>query len=713
MISQILTTKIPGRVSRLDELSHNVWWSWHREPRGLFRSLDYALWRESGHNPVKMLYEISAAKLQSAAEDPEFQQKYDKVMAEYDTEISASNTWFASAYPGMLSGPVAYFSMEFAIHNSLPIYAGGLGILAGDLCKEASDLGLPLVGIGFMYPQGYFHQHISPDGWQQEIYQQLRFNEAPINQVFSQAGKRVLATVKLAERYISIAVWRVRVGRVDIYLLDTNLEENTTEDRDLSARLYTSDREIRIKQEIVLGIGGVRVLRALGIRPSVWHANEGHSAFMGLERIRENIGEGVGFAQALQNVKASSVFTTHTPVACGHDCFTGDLMLKYFREFWETLGIDQKTFMDLGKADNAESFNMTALAMRTADHINAVSQLHETETRKMWQVLWPGLSQPDLPITHITNGVHVPTWIAHQWVGLFEKYLGSGWEDYQDAADLWAKVLNIPDEEIWSVHQYLKGRLLEVALARAQKRWAEGEVTAQQVVAMGALLSPQVLTIGYSRRFTEYKRPALILSDLPRLKKILNNPWRPVQIIFAGKSHPADFSGKYLLHKIYEGALDREFQGRVAFIEDYDMHIARYLVHGIDVWLNDPLRLQEASGTSGMKASINGIPNLSVRDGWWEEGYNGTNGWAIGGGPEMAFSPEQDKADSESIYRLLEEEIVPSYYRQDRAGVPHEWIKVVKQAMSSVMPNFCSARMVKEYTSKMYAAVPESLRLRP
>ncbi len=712
MIDPEVASRLPERIHRLYELAHNIWWSWHPRARDVFRALNYPLWQATGHNPVRELYETSPESIRSASEDPAFLSLYDSVMAELDADINSSNSWFYRHRGQLLSGPIAYFSMEFAFHSSLPIYAGGLGILAGDMCKEASDLGLPFIGVGFMYPQGYFHQHVSAEGWQQEIYQELNFKDAPINQVLSSDGQRSIARVNLAGRELAIAVWLVKVGRVNIYLLDTNVEENLPEDRQLSARLYTADPDIRIQQEIVLGIGGVRVLRALGIYPEVWHANEGHSAFTSLERAREEVEKGLSFDEAMAKVREATIFTTHTPVPSGHDVFHTDLIDKYFSGYWPSLGIDRERFIDLGRPDNRgqSGFNMTSLAINTARKCNAVSLLHGKETRKMWHIMWQGVPEEQVPITHITNGVHVPTWIGYEFTRLFEKYLGEDWLKHQDEIDFWKKVRDIPDAEIWEVHTNFKRRLVEVIMSRAQGRWADGEVTAQQVVTMGALLNPQVLTIGFARRFTEYKRPALILQDIDRLKHIINNPWRPVQIVFAGKSHPADFSGKYLLHRIYNLAQDREFQGRIAFVEDYDMRMARYLTHGIDVWLNNPLRLQEASGTSGMKAGINGILNLSVRDGWWNEGYSEANGWAIGDGPEGAYSPDQDKRDADALYRLIEEKVVPLYYQQDRDGVPQEWVKMVKESISSVLPRFSTCRMVKEYTDRLYTTVPQSTR---
>ncbi len=706
MENNTLLSKIPERIGRISELAYNLWWSWHPQARDLFRALDYPIWRTSGHNPVKVLMDSVPDRLKSAAESPDFLALYDSVMADFDSDLNSMKSWYNVNFANSLNGPVAYFSMEFALHNSLPIYAGGLGILSGDMCKEASDLGLPFAGIGFMYPQGYFHQHISSDGWQQEIYRHLNFGEAPIRQIFSPQGHRSLAQVRLKDRALSIGVWLVKAGRVNIYLLDTNLEENDAADRQLSARLYAADPEVRIQQEIILGIGGVRVLRALNINPGVWHANEGHSAFMALERIKEQVGNGASFSEALESVQNSTVFTTHTPVPGGHDVFPPDIMDKYFLAYLPSLGIERDRFLALGRPDSGgrEGFNMTALAMNTSGRRNAVSGLHESETRRMWRSVWPHLPESEIPITHVTNGVHVSAWLNEGFYRLFNKYLGNEWLQAQDDVNFWKQVLEIPDAEIWDIHASLKARLMDVIMTRAQERWADGDVTAQQVVSMGSLLNPQVLTLTFSRRFTEYKRPALIFSDTERLRKIITNPWFPVQIIFAGKSHPADFSGKYLLHKVYTQAQDRQFQGRIAFVEDYDMHMARYLVHGSDVWLNTPLRHLEASGTSGMKAAINGAINLSVRDGWWEEGYSEENGWAIGAGPEAAGSPDQDKNDAESLYRLLEEKVVPLYYQQDRSGMSHGWIRMIKQSICSIMPRFSACRMAKDYFEKLYSA---------
>ncbi len=699
--------RLPERIGRLEELASNLWWSWHPRARNLFRALDYPLWRLGGHNPVKQLREIEPGKLQAAANDPAFLGLYDTVMSAFDADVLAQSTWFAATHPNVLDGPVAYFSMEFAIHNSLPIYAGGLGVLAGDFCKEASDLGLPVVGVGFMYPQGYFYQHISAEGWQEEVYRQLDFHEMPINPINPTAGSQwcgPLVQVELGDKPLYLGVWQVRLGRVSLYLLCCDVEGNTPEARELCARLYTADQKQRLQQEIVLGIGGVRVLRALGIKPSVWHANEGHSAFMMLERVREEVEKGIPFADALRKVQATTVFTTHTPVPAGHDVFPVELLEEYFHTYRNSMGMGSQTFMELGQQDgtSGQSFSMTVLALKMANHRNAVSQPHGKITRRMWHGLWPGVPEDEVPISHVTNAIHVPTWVAPELGLLYERYLGEDWVKRQDDANLWKQVLEIPDAELWPVRRLLKRKLMDAMVERARECSIKRACTASQMLAMGAMLNPDVLTIGFVRRFTEYKRPTLLFYDIERLKRIVNNRWHPVQVVFAGKSHPADFPSKALLHDVYSLAMDNELQGRIAFVEDYDMHMARYLVHGVDLWLNTPRRLREACGTSGMKASLNGVIHVSVRDGWWYQGYNGANGWAIGNGLGIADPEEEDKADVEALYRLLEEEIVPLYYERDRNGVPRGWLQMVKEAIASTVPVFSGRRMLREYTERMY-----------
>jgi starch phosphorylase len=696
--------ELPQRINRLDELANNLWWSWHEEARSVFRILDYPLWRLSGHNPVKVLRETSPDALQAAATNPSFLELYDSVMSNLDTDLSSTSPLLGTEYPSLLTNPVAYFSMEYAIHNSLPIYAGGLGILAGDICKEISDLGIPMVAVGFMYPQGYFHQHVNADGWQQEIYQRLDFERAPVNPVPSAEGKNSITRIQLGDISLAIGAWLVKAGRTNIYLLDTNLEENPPQYRELVSRLYVADPELRLRQEIVLGIGGVRVLRALNINPVIWHANEGHTAFMMLERIREEMQAGKSFSDAIHYVQSTTVFTTHTPIKAGHDIFQPQLIEKYFRDYWQSSGIDRKAFFQLGQHDSPESqsFNMTAAALRMAGQRSAVSQIHGKVTRKMWHGLWPDVPEEQVPISHITNGIHVPSWVAPTMSNLFAEYLGEDWVKRHDDPRLWDKILEIPDEKIWSIHLQLKRKLGTAIRERMRSRWSEDKISLQQMIALGALLDPEALTVAFVRRFTEYKRPTLIFHDIERLKRLVVNEWYPVHIIFAGKSHPADLASKGILQQVYNIAKDPAFKGRIVFIEDYDMHIARYLVQGIDVWLNNSRRLQEASGTSGMKAALNGVLHLSVPDGWWPEAYNGTNGWAIGSDLPASNLQEEDKADAEALYRLLEEKIVPLYYNRDRNGVPHNWVRLMKESIRSIVPVFCTRRMLKEYLEQMY-----------
>ncbi len=675
----------------------------------MFRSLDYALWRTSGHNPVKQLREVSAEKLQEAERDPAFLELYDSVMQTFDEEMTTPREWCGQANPEKPSGKIAYFSAEYAIHNSLPIYAGGLGVLAGDICKESSDRGLPLVAIGFMYPQGYFHQHISAEGDQQEVYVQLDFDEAPITPCAWPFGCGPLIPVQLADREIYVKVWQVRIGRVDAYLLDTNVEENRLQDRLLSARLYTADQEERLRQLIVLGVGGVRTLRELRIEPTVWHANEDHTAFMMLERLRLERANGASLQEAIQTVRHCTIFTTHTPVPAGHHVFPAALLDRYSQNLWEPLGIDRGTFLGLGQYSGIalDRFNLTAFALRLAGQSNSVSRLHGKVTRAMWKVLWPELPEDEVPIRSVTNGIHLPSWQSPEIAQLCEKYLGPAWLEQQDDPEFWTCMDDIPDEEFWRARQTLKSRLVNTIQDRAQQRWAQDGLSPQQVVAMGSLLDPYSVTIAFTRRFAEYKRPYLILSDPERLKRIITNPLRPMQIVFAGKSHPADYQSKQLLKRVYQVAMDRGFQGRIAFVEDYDLSIARELVRGADVWLNTPRRLQEACGTSGMKAAVNGVLNLSVRDGWWDEGYNGKNGWAIGNYSVENWQ-EEDRQDAESLYSLLENEIAPLYYERDRLGVPHRWMKMVKESIKTVTPAFSACRMMKEYTQSMYLSAAKA-----
>jgi starch phosphorylase len=697
---------LPKRISGLSELAYNLWWSWHLEARALFNMLDRPLWKNTVHNPVKLLQRIPPYRLVAAAQNRDFLQRYDSVMNDFMSDVSASNTWLNIHYPDMTNQKIAYFSLEFAIHNSLPLYAGGLGILAGDYCKEANDLGLPLIGIGFMYPQGYFRQRISADGWQEEIYDQLNFEESPIIPVLNAQGMPLKVNIPLDNRSIQIVIWQIIMGRVKLYLLDTNIEENLPEDRHLSERLYVGEREMRLAQEIIIGVGGVRVLRALGVEPTIWHANEGHCAFMMLERVRELVEKGHDFNSAVKQVRATTIFTTHTPVPAGNEVFSLELIEKYFHKYWTSLGLDKDNFLKLGTQEsNRAEFNMTLLAFSLSEQYNGVSRLHGKVCRRMWHSLWPQFEEKNVPISSITNGIHVPTWIAPQMHSLYEKYIAPDWLKKHDDPSLWERVLEIPDDELWAARRWLKSKLIGAIDDIVRTRWSDDAIQPAQVLAMGALLNTDSLTIGFSRRFTEYKRNNLILNDINRLKRILKNQLQPVQIIFSGKAHPHDITGKYLIQEIYKAAKEPEIGGRIAFVENYDMHLARYITQGVDIWLNNPQPLKEASGTSGMKAALNGVPNLSVLDGWWYEGYNGGNGWTINPihyEDSKMDSPEQNKQNAEELYTLLEDKIIPLYYERDIYGVPHGWIKLIKEAIRSIAPLFSARRMVKEYTEQMY-----------
>jgi len=696
---------MPERLSRLHELALDLWWSWHPDARAVFRSLDYTLWRATAHNPVRMLWFMSPSKIEAAAADPEFVRLYDRAIAGLDDARSGRHTWWANRFPHLASQSIAYFSAEFALHQSLPIYAGGLGVLAGDHTKEASDLGVPLIGVGFMYPQGYFHQHVSAEGWQEESYERLNWADAPIEPATNADGKPCVTAVPLGDRTVLVAVWRMRMGRVRLYLLDTDLEENAPWDRELSARLYGGDRETRVQQEIILGIGGVRALKALGATPTVFHLNEGHAAFVVLQRIRDLTERGSTFDDALEEIRGTTVFTTHTPVPAGHDAFPFALVEKHLAGCWGTLGANRDRFLALGSYDNGAGahFNMTALALRSAGAVNGVSRLHGEVTRGMWPAMWPGVPEAERPVATVTNGVHVPTWLSSEMRALFQKHLGGGWIDRHDDPTLWEAVLGIPAAELWEVRQALRHYLFAFIRERARQRWTVERVGTPRVVAAGTLLGPEALTIGFARRFAGYKRPELIFHDADRLARILNAAERPVQIVFAGKSHPADDIGKHHLQRVYKRALDPAFGGRVAFVDDYDLHVAHFLVQGCDVWLNNPRKPLEASGTSGMKAAINGVPHLSIGDGWWAEGFSGSNGWLIDGGVTGDDLDAVDAADAAALYRLLEEEIVPAFYDRDAGGVPRRWLVTVKEAIRTVAPRFSARRMVKEYVERMYA----------
>lgn len=698
--ADLLFTPIPARISRLRELAFNVWWSWHPEAQDLYRQIDSTLWEQDYHNPVDFLRDVRQRRLEDAAENPDYLKQYDQVLAAFDSYIGEANTWFAQAYPHAGGKTIAYFSAEFGLHESLPIYSGGLGVLAGDHTKEASDIGLPLVAVGFLYPQGYFRQRLDHSGWQEAQYVKLDFANVAASPALTPDGREVVVEVELPGRTIYAKVYRIQVGRNPLFLMDTDIHPNSPQDRELSARLYGGDQEMRVAQEIVLGIGGVRALRQMGINPSAWHMNEGHSAFLVLELARELVQKGTPFAEAFKQVQASAVFTTHTPVPAGNDAFPLQMIEKYFWQYWSQLGLSRDEFVSvaLQQQNWGPAFAMTVLALKASDRHNGVSKLHGHVARGMWQWLYEGKPQDDVPITSITNGVHTATWLAPAMRRLFETYMASDWEDRIDDVAMWQKIQQIPDDVMWQSRQQLKKQLVEFARERTRDR----HLRLGTSPAVWPVLDENAFTIGFARRFATYKRATLLFKDLERLKAILNRWDRPVQIVFAGKAHPADDPGKLFIQQVYQMSQQPGFLGKILFIEEYDMCVARQLVQGVDVWLNTPRRPYEASGTSGQKASLNGAPNISILDGWWPEAYDGKNGWAIGDEREYSNLDEQDWRDSQHLYQILEHEVLPVFYERGSDGVPHGWISWSKAAIATVAPMFSTRRMVKEYATRLY-----------
>ena len=695
---------LPRRIERLGELAYNLWWTWNPDVQRLYKIIDSDLWEETSHNPIQFLRKVERAKLNAVTHDSYYLDFFDRSLQAFDQYMEQKDTWYEKNHGHIEKEIIAYFSTEFGLHETLPIYAGGLGVLSGDHLKEASDLGLPLVAMGFLYTKGYFTQIISEDGWQEAQYVKLNFDELPVLPLMEDELKPATVTVELAGRKVLVRIWKIQVGRIPLYLLDSNVDGNSNEDRELTSRLYSSDLDLRISQEIILGIGGVRALRKLGHSPAVWHMNEGHSAFLVLERMRELVEKGSSLDEAIEYVQGKTVFTTHTPVPAGSDEFPAWLIDKYFGGLQEQLGLSRDEFFDLARhtVDWGETFSMPVLAMRVSNLRNGVSELHGEVARKMWGYLWPGVKTDDVPISHITNGIHTGTWLARRLRNLYNTYLGPDWLDHIDDPEIWTSVANIPDEELWAVRRHLKRKLVFYMRERARAQWVRDQVHPVQVIASGALLNPYALTIGFARRFATYKRADLILSDFDRLLRIINQPNMPVQIIFAGKAHPADKPGKLLIQEVYRKVKKAETGGRLVFLEDYDMNLARYLVQGVDVWLNTPRRPNEASGTSGQKAAVNGALNFSILDGWWREGFNGKNGWAIGTDDSHDDHKFQDDMDAESLYDTLENEIVPLFYHRSSGNLPVEWLGMMKESIRTLAPEFSMRRMVKAYANDLY-----------
>ncbi len=695
---------LPDELRPLRELAYNIVWSWDEPLREVFRRLDRDLWEETYHNPVLMLGSISQERLLTMARDDSYLAFLSRAYEKFTTYMKEVTWW--DRMHGNERPTIAYFSAEFGLAESLPIYSGGLGVLSGDHLKTASDLGMPLVGVGLLYQQGYFRQYLTPDGWQQERYPANDFYNLPVQPAKDENGKPIFVELDLAGQHVKVKVWKIQVGRVPLFMLDTNIPENPRDVQDITDQLYGGDRETRIRQEIVLGMGGMRALHAAGVHPVVCHMNEGHSAFLGLERIRLYMEEhGVTFDEGLEATKAGAVFTTHTPVPAGFDLFPPDLMDKYFGDYMRKVGVTREDFLALGRGnawDQQEGFNMASLALRTSSFANGVSQLHGQVSRSLFQKYMPNMPPEEVPITHITNGVHIRSWVSNEMAQLFDRYLGPEW--WTKPADywVWEKVTEIPDEELWATHERRRERMISIIRRRMVAQMERRGASQAELHKGRGVLDTRALTICFARRFATYKRATLILRDPERLKRILLNRTAPVQIVFAGKAHPRDNEGKEFIKQIYQFCQQEDVRRHVVFVEDYDLHVARYLVHGADVWLNNPRRPMEASGTSGMKVLSNGGLNLSILDGWWVEGYRPDTGWAIGVGEEYQDINYQDAVESNALYNLLENEAVPLFYRRDEDGLPRGWIAKVKNSMRLLCPQFSTNRMLNEYAERFY-----------
>jgi starch phosphorylase len=703
--------------SQLTDLSVNLWWAWNPHIIKLFRDLDPEAFRAANHNPVSVLSGFAAERFESLGQDAALRARVDSAYRELREYLAATRTWASQNAGPLRVRPVAYFSAEFGIHESLPIYSGGLGVLAGDHLKSASDLGLPLVAVGLFYRESYFRQRIGRDGWQHAEYVRSPAELLPAQPALDPAGKRIIIEVPLSKETLRAQVWEIAVGRNRLLLLDTDVEGNSEENRQLAARLYFGDQRIRIRQELLLGVGGIRALHAAGIHWGGLHLNEGHSAFATLEYARLLMElTGADFRTCAQEVAQNTVFTTHTPVDAGHDRFPPELVDDHLEPLRRSLGLSQQEFLGLGRIrpeDNREALCMTVLAFKMSRYANGVSALHGRITRKSWQVLWPHHREDEVPVGHITNGVHVRTWLAPAMQDLYSKHLGADWRDHLADPLMWSRIEGVPDAELWSTHRGLKAALVNFVRRRVSEQRRRNEYPDEFVRAAETALDPDVLTIGFARRFATYKRASLIFSDLPRLTRLLTDAKRPVQLVFSGKAHPADRPGQEVLRQVHESTITGDLKRNVLFIEDYDINVGRHLVQGVDIWLNNPRRPQEASGTSGQKVLLNGGLNFSVLDGWWAEAYDGLNGFAIGDGITHVGVEEQDRRDAQSLYETLENQIIPLYYDRDDEGVPHGWVERMKRTIRTLGWRFNTDRMVIDYTNNCYlpAAGAESCRM--
>lgn len=702
----LVAPRIPDRIAHIKDLAMNLWFCWNWEAVRLFLRLDHRLWEACYQNPVEMLGKLPQSTFEEAARDESFVADLEQVH-EHFSHYMERQAWFDTNHADKKGFLTAYFSAEYGIDEGLPIYSGGLGILSGDHLKSASDLGLPLVGVGLLYQKGYFRQRLNLDGWQQEDYPINDWYNMPVTVERNENSTPIKVDIDVAGTKVYLQVWRVQVGRTPLYLLDTNIPENRPPHRDITDQLYGGDRDMRIRQELVLGIGGVKALKALGLSPTVFHANEGHSAFMALERMRALVAEeGLSFNEAREVVRASTVFTTHTPVPAGNEVFDTKLVKKYLAPMAQELGLSWEEFAALGKngreSGGGTTYSMPALALRVSGFSNGVSKLHGKVSRKMWRDVWGELLEDEVPVTSVTNGIHNRSWISHDMLELLERYLGPKFAERPEDPTVWENVAEIPDGVLWRVHGMRRERLVFFVRKRLGGQLARQGAGSVTVKLAEEVLQGDILTLGFARRFATYKRANLILKNPERLKNILTDPERPVQLIFAGKAHPADNEGKELIKSIVHFARRPELRNRVVFIEDYDINVARYLLQGVDVWLNTPVRPMEASGTSGMKAAANGIPNISVLDGWWDEGYSPLVGWSLGGAAGYKDDAERDRVESDALYTILEKEVVPRFYDRDRNGVPREWVAMMKACLSSLAPRFSSNRMVCEYAERAY-----------
>lgn len=694
---------VPEKLQGLYDVAYNVWLTWNPDAIKLFLRLDEELWNAVQHNPVRMLGEISQKRLEEMAQDEGYVLEVARLARKLKDYINGVKLLTCD---NAKECSIAYFSLEYGLTEAVPIYSGGLGVLSGDHIKSASDIGLNLTGIGLLYQYGYFQQYLNQDGWQQDFYKPNDFDNMQVSEVYEADGRPMEIQVELPERIVRMKIWKLMVGRVTIYLMDTNIPQAQEGDRRLTAQLYGGDRELRLQQEIILGIGGVRLLDRLGIEADVIHMNEGHSSFAVFERARMFMKKNnLTFPQAMEITRKTNVFTTHTPVPAGNDEFVPELVRRYFREYAASLGVSLDEFLGFGRINpynNDENFSMPVLAIRNSAYINGVSQLHGEVSRNMWRALWPEVPPEHVPIKGLTNGVHMASWLSFEFSELFRRYLGDTWQEKQDSVDLWKKIYNIPAPEIWRVHNVRRRRLVYFIRDRLKAQLTAKGAPAVSIDEAEEALNPEALTIGFARRFATYKRGSLLFRDLPRLMEILNNHKRPVQIIFAGKAHPQDHAGKEIIKSIFHIIHSNKLLRKIVFIEDYDMNVARYMVQGVDVWLNNPLRPHEASGTSGMKAAANGVLNLSVMDGWWDEAYNHSNGWSIGNGESYNDRNYQDEVESKDIYSILDNVIVPMFYDRDEDELPRGWINMMKNSFNSIVPVFNTHRMVKEYFNRFY-----------